>query len=47
MGGSPLIGGGNPGKLTGKAGSKSTGCLPSDACGTTRTKGACSIGAVE
>jgi hypothetical protein len=47
LGGSPVIGSGNPGKLAGKAGSKSTDCLPTDECGTARAKGSCSIGAAE
>jgi hypothetical protein len=47
LGGSPLIGAGNPGKLTGKAGSKASNCLPIDECGNARTKGNCSIGAAE
>jgi hypothetical protein len=47
LGGSPLIGAGNPGKLGGKAGTKSANCLPIDECGNARTKGNCSIGAAE
>ena len=47
MGGSPLIGKGNPGPLTGKIGSASPSCSPNDECGTGRTQGSCTIGAVE
>ena len=47
LGGSPLIGGGNPGKLSGKVGAKGPGCLPEDECGIARTQGTCSIGAAE
>jgi len=47
LGGSPLIGGGNPGKLSGKVGAKGPGCLPADECGIARTQGTCSIGAAE
>ena len=47
LGGSPLIGSGNPGKLSGKLGAKGSNCLPTDECGTARAKGSCSIGAAE
>jgi hypothetical protein len=47
LGGSPIIGKGNPGKLIGKVGAKGSSCLPTDECGTARTKGACTIGAVQ
>jgi hypothetical protein len=47
MGGSPLIGKGNPGPLTGKIGGKSPRCSPKDECGTTRAQGSCTIGAVQ
>jgi hypothetical protein len=47
MGGSPLIGKGNPGPLSGKIGSASPRCSPNDECGTARTKGSCTIGAVQ
>jgi hypothetical protein len=47
LGGSPVIAGGNPGKLSGKVGAKGPGCLPTDECGTARTQGTCSIGATE
>jgi Right handed beta helix region len=46
-GGSPIIGKGNPGKLTGKAGAKGSTCLPTDECGTARAKGSCTIGAAQ
>ena len=46
-GGSPIIDKGNPGKPTGKIGVSSASCLPTDECGTARTKGTCSIGAIE
>ncbi|HUO04746.1 MAG TPA: hypothetical protein VMU16_06065 [Candidatus Binataceae bacterium] len=47
LAGSPIIGKGNPGKLTGKIGSTGSGCLPTDECGAARTQGSCSIGAAE
>ena len=47
LGGSPIIGKGNPGKLTGKVGAKGSSCLPTDECGTARAKGSCTIGAAQ
>lgn len=47
LGGSPIIGKGNPGKLTGKVGAKGSSCLPTDECGAARAKGTCTIGAAQ
>jgi Pectinesterase len=47
LGGSPLIGAGNPAKPTGKVGAKGSNCLPADECGTARAKGTCTIGAAQ